>query len=109
MIYDLNRENCVKEVMIYDINREIYRMNNEIYWKIREQDGFNPMKYVCKYMEQLIDLKEDLLENLILHHLDVQLQEQENCVMIKEHHGKLRNKMDLLENMELQLGAKMHV
>jgi len=49
----------------------IYRMNNEIYWKIREQDGFNPMKYVCKYMEQLIDLKEDLLENLILHHLDV--------------------------------------
>ena len=32
-----------------------------------------------------------------------------NCVMIKEHHGKLRNKMDLLENMELQLGAKMHV
>ena len=39
MIYDLNRENCVKEVMIYDINREIYRMNNEIYWKIREQDG----------------------------------------------------------------------
>ena len=42
--------------MINDINREIYRMNyrmnNEIYWKIREQDGFNPMKYVCKYMEQ---------------------------------------------------------
>ena len=36
--------------MINDINREIYRMNyrmnNEIYWKIREQDGFNPMKYV---------------------------------------------------------------
>ena len=59
----MEQENCVKEVL----NREIYRIN----WKIREQDGFNPMKYVCKYMEQLIDLKEDLLENLILHHLDV--------------------------------------
>jgi len=42
--------------MIYDINREIY-------WKIREQDGFNPMKYVCKYMEQHGNLrnKMDLL------------------------------------------------
>ena len=52
--------------MIYDINREIY-------WKIREQDGFNPMKYVCKYMEQ---------------------------------HGNLRNKMDLLENMEQLIDLK---
>ena len=29
-----------------------------------------------------------------------------NCVMIKEHHGKLRNKMDLLENMEQLIDLK---
>jgi len=56
--------------MINDINREIYRMNyrmnNEIYWKIREQDGFNPMKYVCKYMEQ------------------------ENCVMMHDLNNKIK-------------------
>ena len=34
----LEHENCV---MMHDLNN-----------KIKEQDGFYPMKYVCKYMEQ---------------------------------------------------------
>ena len=34
------------------LNREIYRMIYDLNNKIKEQDGFYPMKYVCKYMEQ---------------------------------------------------------
>ena len=43
-------------------------------------------------MEQLIDLKEDL----ILHHLDVQLQEQENCVMMHDLNNKIKEQKDLI-------------
>ena len=59
MITNMEQENCVKDVSINDIiEKDVVKemgnhvMINRINWKIREQDGFNPMKYVCKYMEQ---------------------------------------------------------
>ena len=55
--------------MINDFNA-FYRMNNEISVLFLVKEMGN---HVCKYMEQHGNLrnKMDLLENLILHHLDV--------------------------------------
>ena len=44
----------INDIIEKDVVKEMgnHVMINRINWKIREQDGFNPMKYVCKYMEQ---------------------------------------------------------
>ena len=71
MIYDLN--NKIKEQKDFIVQLQLLNMDSKrnLIGKLR-----NKMD-LLENMEQLIDLKEDL----ILHHLDVQLQEQENCVM----------------------------